>query len=455
MHTGSGTTFKALPRAPGLPVLGNLVEIARRTNYVGMTDLVRRYGSPLDVRLGKLSLVPLVRPEHVQHMLVEGRGVYQKLTEIDPLRLLVGHGLFSSEGELWQSQRRLMQPHFTPKAVQRYAEDMRAAVAEMLRRWSAQPRVEALFESMRLAMDVIGRTMFGVPEIGEAGPLGRAIGTALDLASRRLFELSTLPLWIPTAKNRRFIAAKREVDAFIYGLIHKRRAGSTGSDDSRDLLDVLLAARDDESGRGMTDEQLRDEVMTVFIAGHETTAVTLTWALALSAGRPDVMARLHAEADALDVDVPGLGDIPRLTYTRQVIDEALRLYPAVWALPRTAAREDLLGGYRVPQGAIVNVLVHELHRQPDLWPDPERFDPERFAPGAAQGRHKYAYIPFGAGHRICIGMHFALLELVVALAAIARRYRWRALDPDVPGVGVSTLRPARPVPLALEPRRAA
>lgn len=435
-------------------MLGNLLELATRTSYFALTDLVRRYGTPLEVRVGKASIVALARPEQVQHMLVEGRGVYQKLEEINPLRLLIGQGLFSSEGELWTSQRRLMQPHFTPKAVQRYAEDIRGATAQMLARWRGQARIEGLFESMRLAMDVIGRSMFGVPEIGEAGPLGRAIGSALDLASRRLFEPLSPPLWVPISKNRRFVAAKREVDAFIYKLIGQRRSGATAAHGAKDLLDVLIAARDDESGRGMSDEQLRDEVMTVFIAGHETTAVTLTWALALTARRPDVMAKLQAEADALADDLPGLEDIPRLTYTRQVIDETLRLYPAVWALPRTAGRDDELLGHAIPRGAIVNVLVHELHRQPDIWPDPERFDPGRFAPTAAQGRHKCAYAPFGAGHRICIGMHFALLELVMVLAAIARRYSWSLLTEEVPGVGVSTLRPARPVPLALTDRRA-
>lgn len=451
----AGTPLKPLPRAPGLPVLGNLLELASRTSYFGMTDLIRRYGTPLDVRVGKVVVVALARPEQVQHVLVEGRGIYQKLDEIDPLRLLVGHGLFSSEGELWASQRRLMQPNFTPKAVQRYAEDIRGAVAQMLERWRGQARIEGLFESMRLAMDVIGRTMFGVPEIGEAGPLGRAIGSALDLASRRLFEPLSPPLWVPTNKNRRFVAAKREVDAFIYKLIGQRRSGATAAHGQKDLLDVLIAARDDESGRGMSDEQLRDEVMTVFIAGHETTAVTLTWALAQIARRPDVMAKLQAEADALANDIPGLEDIPRLTYTRQVIDETLRLYPAVWALPRTAAQDDDLLGHAIPRGAIVSILVHELHRQPDIWPNPEVFDPGRFAPAAAQGRHKCAYAPFGAGHRICIGMHFALLELVLALAAIVRRYSWSLLVDEVPGVGVSTLRPARPVPLALTDRRAA
>ncbi|MBZ5714048.1 cytochrome P450 [Nannocystis pusilla] len=447
------TPFRTLPRAPGLPWLGSMVDIARKTNYVGMTELVRRYGAPLGVHFGNIVVVPTVRPEHAQHILVESRGVYQKLNEIDGLRLLVGQGLFSSEGETWTSQRRLMQPHFTPKAVQRYVADMRGAVEQMLQRWSGQAEVEALFESMRMAMDVIGRTMFGVPEIGEAGPIGRAIGTALELASRRLFELFTPPLWIPTPQNRRFVAAKREVDAFIYDLIGKRRAGTSGSE-QRDLLDVLIAATDDESGRRMSDEQLRDEVMTVFIAGHETTAVTLTWALALLARHPEVMARVQAEVDALGHDIPGLEDIPKLPYTRQVIDETLRLYPAVWAIPRTAARDDVLCGYPIAKGSIVTVMVHELHRQPDVWPDPNRFDPGRFAAGAAQGRQKSAYMPFGAGHRICIGIHFALLELVVALAAVARRYSWRLVAPEVPAVGVSTLRPARPVRIALAPRRA-
>ena len=438
-----------LPEVGGL---GEVVSLLRRGNFATLTALAERYGGrPVALRVGGIRVVPIVRPEHAEQVLVEGRAIYRKLGEIEPLRLLVGRGLFSSEGEAWAAQRRLMQPHFTPKAVQRYAGDVQAAIAGALGRLRGREVVDALHESMRLAMDVIGRTMLGIPEIGEAGPLGRAIGASLDLASRRLYELMTPPLWVPTPQNRRFIAARREVDAFIYGVIRRRRERGEG-EGGRDLLDALIEATDEASGRRMSDAELRDEVMTVFIAGHETTAVTLTWALVLLARHPAVADQVAAEAAALEGEIPGLADVPRLPFTRQVIDEALRLYPAVWALPRTAAADDVLGGVAVPRGTIVSVLVHVLHRQPDLWPEPGRFEPGRFSAAASAGRPRYAYMPFGAGHRICIGMHLALLELVMALGAIVRRYRPVLLTPSVEATGISTLRPPGPVWMRLEPR---
>lgn len=443
------TGAQPLPQVRGV---GNLIKLVRRGNYETLTHLAQAHGGRLcELRIGKIGVIPIVRPEHAQHVLVDGRGIYQKLAEIEPLRLLVGHGLFSSEGELWASQRRLMQPHFTPKAVLRYGGAIEGAIAATLARWEGAPTIEAMGESMRLAMDVIGRSMFGIAEISEAGPLGAAIGESLNHASRRLYQLLTPPLWVPTPANRRFIAARRHVDAFIYDVIRRRRARPPAEADV-DLLDVLIAARDAESGRTMSDEQLRDELMTVFIAGHETTAVTLTWALILLSRHPEVADRIAAEAAALTRAIPGPEDIPRLPYTRQVIDEALRLYPAVWALPRTAARADVLDGFAIREGSIVSILVHVLHRQSDLWPVPDRFDPERFSPANTAGRHRHAYMPFGAGHRICIGMHLALMELVMALAAIVRRYRLTVSGPPITHTGLSTLRPSGPVWMRLERR---
>jgi cytochrome P450 len=240
----------------------------------------------------------------------------------------------------------------------------------------------------------------------------------------------------------------RTVDDVVLGIVDQRRRGGEERDD---LLGMLMEARDEETGQGMAGKQLRDEVVTIFVAGHETTAVLLTWAFCLLSQHPDVEARLHAElAEVLDGRTPGVADAPNLRFTRMVIDETLRLYPPAWITNRQAVAEDEVCGYRIPAGAVVGISPYVMHHLPAYWPDPERFDPQRFAPEAAQERPRFAYMPFGGGPHQCIGNSFALLEATLILAAVAQRYRLRLLaGAVVTPKPQSTLRPAGGMPMLL------
>ncbi len=249
------------------------------------------------------------------------------------------------------------------------------------------------------------------------------------------------PLWIPTPRNLAFKRARAELDRVVYDIIASRRRRHAPKGD---LLDMLLAAREQGSGEGMTDRQLRDEVMTLLLAGHETTATTLTWTWYLLSKHPGAARKLRAELDVvLGGRLPGVGDLPALEYTQRVVRESMRLYPPVWVISRTAIEEDEIGGYTIPAGSILLLSQYAMHRHPDFWENPEGFDPDRFSPERSEGRHRYAYFPFGGGPRLCIGANLAMLETELILAILAQRYRLELL----PG------HPVEPEPLiTLRPR---
>jgi cytochrome P450 len=267
-----------------------------------------------------------------------------------------------------------------------------------------------------------------------------------------LLDLFGLPRWLPRFQPKDFRRVIAEFDALVSRIIAARRADAV---DHSDLLGMLLAARDGETGEGLSDKQLRDEVLTIFVAGHETTANALSWLWYLLARHPDAEARLHDEVDrVLGRRMPGFADLAELKWTRMVIDETMRLYPPAHAISRTAIGEDRIGGVRIPPGASISISMYVTHRNPHLWTEPERFDPARFAPAAAAQRHRFAYLPFGGGPRICIGNGFAIAEAQVIVAAIAQRYRLRlAPDQVVEPIGLVTLRPKSGVWVTLEPRR--
>ncbi|MFO0573022.1 MAG: cytochrome P450 [Polyangia bacterium] len=457
---------RPLPTPPGprgQPVLGDLLRIHQQGLLPFFRDVHQRFGELVRVRLGPLPAYLVVAPALVEQVLLGSREGYQKGRAFDSMRLLIGDGLLTSEGALWQRQRRLLQPFFTRAAVAGYVEAMGAAVADRLARWQqrsdrgdAEQPVQLTTEMMSLAMDVIGRCLFGIKLASEAAQVGDAIYDCLLFTSRRTRQLAPPPLWVPTPANRAFVRSRRLVTDFILSRIAARAAACGTSSEQAGLLDALTQARDSGSGDGMSQKQLVDEILTFFLAGHETTAVGLTWTLHLVSRHPEVEARLHEEVDrVLAGQPPTAHDLEALVYTRQVIDEALRLYPPLWIYPRTAAREQPLGGFVVPAGAMMLIAPYLTHRLPGLWPDPERFDPERFRPEHVAARPRHAYLPFGFGPRACIGQHFALQEMVLAVAAIAQRFSVRA--PAGPEVAValdaeSTLRPGGPMTVCLRRR---
>lgn len=413
----------------------------------------REHGDVTRIRIGPLSYYGLVHPDHLQHVLQENHRNYVKGPIIGRTKILIGEGLFTSEGALWLRQRRLAQPAFHRQRIGGFATTMTDTVTEMLDEWSGAAATGAAFdlaaEMNRLTLRIVGRALFSLDLQGDAAKVGVALVDALDVVAQRAFTLFPLPLWVPTTANRRFVRARHMLDEVVLRIIAERRRSGH---DAGDLLSLLLSARDADTGESMTDRQLRDEVMTFLLAGHETTAVALSWLWYLLGRHGQIEERLRAEvAAAVGRRTPTPDDLPALRYVRMVVDETMRLYPPVWASGRQALADDQVGGYRIPAGAPVNLGVWLTHRHPQFWPDPERFDPERFAPERAAARHRFAYLPFSGGPRLCIGNEFALMEAVLLVTMMVQRYRIGLVEPDrtiEPDVKI-TLRPRGGVPVRI------
>lgn len=458
------------PGPRGVPVLGNVPHVQESGGLIQFYSQVHRdYGDIVHVRMGPVDQYLVVHPDHVRHVLVANRQNYWKGVAMNRVRLLLGNGLFTSEGAFWQRQRRLMQPAFTPRGVMQFGGSMVSLVQRMLDRWESPARAGAVLdigqEMMTLTMGVIAETMLSIDitrddvagnsVAGNAVEAGRAFAYMLEFISRQASTAFSLPLWIPTPSNRRFNASAALIQDFLGGVVRERRAAHRrGGAQERDLLDTLLNARDEQTGQAMDDRQVYDEVITIFFAGHETTAQTLTWLWYLLARHPDAERRLHDEVDrALGTRAPTLADLPNLPYARMVVEETMRLYPPAWIFVREPYHDDEISGYHIPAGSMIVLSPYLTHRHPDHWERPEAFEPERFEPEQAAKRHHYAYFPFGGGPRTCIGNNFALQEAHLAVAMIAQRYRLRlCADHDIQPKMMGTLRPAAPVLMQLERR---
>ncbi|WP_026605943.1 cytochrome P450 [Methylocapsa acidiphila] len=381
------------------------------------------------------------KPEYIEHVLLSNHRNYVKSqlarTLLGPL---LGNGLLLSEGAFWRRQRAIAAPAFQPKRVGGFVDVMAAEAQAMAEDWSGRREpFDVAAEMMALTLTIIARTMFSTAIAGEIETV-RQLMDQVVAQPPNLLDLFGLPRWLPRSQPKNYRAAVRAFDALVSRIIAERRAQGV---DHGDLLSMLLSARDPESGEGMSDKQLRDEILTFFVAGHETTANALSWTWHLLAQYPDVEAKLRAElARVLGGRAPNFADLAELQYTRMVIEEAMRLYPPAHTISRTALREDWIGGVRIPAGAVIFINVYVTHRNPNLWPEPERFDPERFAPEAVAKRHRFAYLPFGGGPRVCIGNGFAMAEAQTILATLAQRCRLRpAPDHEVKPIGLVTLRP--------------
>ena len=428
------------PRPHGYPLVGVLPRLlsdpARFCTRMMLqyNDLVR-----LDLGLGSIYLVTL--PEHVHHVLVENNDNYWKGNVFERTRFLFGNGLVVNEGEGWRRQRRLMQPAFAHRRVASLVPIMNNVVERRLDCWEAASAagepLEIGKEMMSLTLGIIVKTMFSLSiDARELGVMAHCFNTALEQITLRMATYS-FPEWFPLPGQRHCREAVATLDEMVYRIIRERRESGQEVDD---LLSMLLSARDEETGEGMTDLEIRDEVMVTLFGGYEATADALTWTWFLLGEHPHVDERLRQEvAEVLGDRTPTFEDLTRLTYTAQVAQEAMRLYPPFWFYNRTAYGEDEVGGYRIPAGAQVLLCPYATHRHPDFWEVPEAFRPERFEPAQVAGRPRHAYYPFGTGPRMCIGRHLALMEMQLILALVAQRYR-PTLAPGwavVPKVGTS------------------
>lgn len=445
----------SLPRAAGWPLLGALPSLLARP-FEFLDEARRRHGDIYALDLGPASAVVLNHPRHAQHVLRDRAANYRKGGAMwDAIRTVLGNGLFVSEGDFWLRQRRMMQPQFHRQRLAGLAGLMVQAMDDSLARWTPGRDIELLGAFNHLTMRVVAATLFGAALAPEA--MAEVAGSMAYVLDFLLVGAATkaLPGWLPIPGQRRYRRELARFDRIVADII---RAARSGRASDNHLLAMLLDVVDDETGERMSDLQLRDEVASLFLAGYESTSLVLTWAFHYLTTHPAAMARLRDEVDrALAGRTPGLADLPQLPFARMVLQEVMRLRPPSYWVPRVAVEADEIDGYPIAPGTTVVSLTYMLHRHPDFWPEPERFDPERFAADpAARGqgaRHPFAWVPFGAGQRLCIGRDFAMLEGTLALAMVMQRHDIRAVPGRTARLGLSTtLRPKDGVWVRLDPR---
>lgn len=422
MSTGLTERLESPPGPKGNWLTGSLPAF-RRDRLGFLSECARTYGDVVAFRLGPRKMILVNHPDQVEEVLVTNNRHYIKHFALRLTEKTLGNGLLTSEGDFWRRQRRLAQPAFHRERIAGHAEVMVAFTERMLQTWNSGQVLDVQEAMMRLTLEIIAQTLFGADVSGESANLSAAMETTLRSFTERVNHLIPLPHFLPTPSNLRLARAVKRLDAIIFEIIAHRRASG---EQRGDFLSMLLNAQDENDGDRMTDRQLRDEAMTLFMAGHETTANTLTWAWYLLAQHPEAETRLHEELDQVLGDrSPTLADLPRLTFAEHVITESLRVHPTVWLLGREAIVPTTVGGYPVPVGTTVYMSQWVVHRDPRFFEDPETFRPERWQDGLMKRLPRYAYFPFGGGPRICIGNTFAMMESVLLLATIARRYRLR------------------------------
>lgn len=433
-HPGPRTTTTKRPPGPSTR-LGRGLLAARRDPVDFLLRVARQYGDVAYVKAGPFDIYLLSHPDHIRDVLVTHGRSFMKGQGLQEAKRLLGEGLLTSEGDFHRRQRRLIQPLFGHDRIAGYGAVMAEYASRTSDRWQDGQTLDMHGEMTGLTLAIVGKTLFGADlEEADARRVADALTAALGLFDRLTLPYASLMEHLPLAVNRQFGAAKATLDGIIHGLIHERRAAGVG--DGGDVLSMLLAAQDEESTEGMTDLQVRDEAITILLAGHETTANALTWTLYLLSQHPDVEARMHMEIDeVLEGRLPTVDHTPALSYTEMVLAESMRLYPPAWILGRRALEDQAIADYVIPAGSIAVTSQYIVHHDRRWYPDPQRFDPDRWLPEAAARRPKLSYFPFGAGSRVCIGESFAWLEGVLVLATIAQRWRARL----VPGHPVDLL----------------
>jgi cytochrome P450 len=404
-------------------------------------NIVREFGDIAHYQVGPLHVYQLVHPDFARQILVEEPEKYYKARLIkQAFAPFAGQGLLTSDGALWKQQRRLMQPAFHHGQLTSYGAVMVRRALSMLDSFGHDSVIEVQEEMSRLTLAIVVETLFGADVTREAKELGGLMIAVLDAANDRINSVLRMPSWVPTPRNLREKRALARLDELFDTFIAAHRAAR---EKPADLLSVLLAATDEDSGIRMSDRQLRDEMMTLFLAGHETTAMALTWALFALSQHPDVEARLVEEVSrVLQGRAPTVADLAQLPYTEMVIRETMRLYPPAPGFAREPIEDVRIGGYVVPRGSLISVNTYALHRDPRFFDDPGRFDPERFAGGWEERIPRYAFLPFGGGPRVCIGNGFAMMEARLILATVVQRRRL-SLEPgqEIVPMQLVTVRP--------------
>lgn len=443
-----------VPGVRGLPLLGNLLEF-RRDRFNLYTRIREECGDIGEYHLGARRVVMLNAPEHIQAVLIDHDDDFEKSPASTYfLRPVLGNGLLTTDRVSHKRQRKLVVPAFQHRRIAAYGETMVEFAQRVQQTW-AEGHIIDIEEAMtRLTLGIVCKALFDTDVLNQTKEIGEALTIALHHITEQITAFIPLPITWPTSSNLRFRKALTYLDATIARMIEERRSNYQ---DRNDLLSLLLQAKDEGDGSGLTDKQIRDEVMTLFLAGHETTAVALTWTWYLLTQHPEIYAKVLNEVDTvLKGRAPTVADLPNLPYTLQVLKEALRLYPPVHSIGRLTAVPIKLGNYSLPAGVIVGVCFYLIHRRPDYFPDPERFNPDRFTPEAEQRLPRFAYMPFSAGPRNCLGSQFAMMEGHLILATLAQHVTFKLASDAGQNIAPNpliTLRPKSSIKMIVQRRQ--
>ena len=444
------TPYKTIPGPRGLPLLGVMPEMV--SDMLGLfTKTAREFGGIAQFKLLNSTYFLITNPDYVKYILQDNYKNYIRGRSVETGRVLLGNGLPLIDGDFWLRERRLLQPAFHRERLAALTTTASSVIDSFIQKWdrnaqNSQP-LDLDEEMMRLTLTVIIKAMFSADMDNKIEALSHAFNVASKFMLWRSQQMWAPPLSVPIPRNVEYNRAFKVLNDTIYPLIADARKSPKD-----DLLGMLLAMRDEETGEGMTDLQARDEVVTIFFAGHETTAASMAWAFYLLSEHPEVEERIRDELKTLlNGRIPTFTDLPKLAYTQRVINEVLRLYPAAYLFAREAVTEDVIDGYPIPPKTLIFITPFITHRDPKYWPDPERFDPDRFTPEQVSSRPRHVYYPFGEGPHVCIGNNFALMEMQLIIAIALQRFRLRlvpnhpiALKPE------ATLRPKHGMKMTVE-----
>ena len=445
------TTLKTIPGPRGYPLLGVMPEMI--SDMLGLfTNTAREYGGIAQFKLLNKSYLLVTNPDYVKYILQDNYKNYIRGSSVETGRVLLGNGLPLIDGDFWLRERRMLQPAFHREQLGKLANVVTDVIDTFMQDWDGKAKRQQSLdmddEMMRLTLTAIIKSMFGAQIDDKIQSLSQAFNVASKFMLWRSQQMWALPLSVPVPRNMQYNRALKVLNNNIFPLIADGRQHPRD-----DLLGMMLAMRDADTGEGISDEQARDEVVTIFFAGHETTAATMAWAFYLLSQHPDVEAKMRAEVTTLlNGRSPTLADLPKLTYMQQVLNEVLRLYPAAYLFAREAVVDDRVDGYFVPANTLIFITPFVTHRDPKYWPDPERFDPERFTSEQVTSRPRHVYFPFGEGPHVCIGNNFALMGMQLILAMTLQRFHIK-LVPNHPIAfkPEATLRPKYGMKMLVEP----
>lgn len=445
---------KTPPGPSGYPIIGNLPKMLQNPLQF-LTNASREYGEVVKLgAIGSQELYLVTHPDFVRYILHENKHNYVKGKNFQIIKQIIGEGLAVKEGNSWRRERRLMQPTFHRQRVEKLVILMKQTIGQMLQDWDSIAEgkpLDVFAQMMNLTQTILLKSLLSIDSQRQIQEMNQIWDNAYDYLSSQLWTIFKLPLWVPTPKNRRFVQAMATLDDIVYGIIRERRSRNNNPPD---LLSMLMDAKDSETGSGLTDSELRDEIMTIFTGGFETSAAVLAWTWYLLSQHPEVEKKLHSEIkEVLGEHTPTLEDLPNLKYTKMVLSESMRLYPGAWVFTRTNLEIDEIGGYYIPANSLIMISPYVTHRLNAFWENPQDFNPERFTREKVAARPRYAYYPFGMGQRQCIGEIFAMTEMQLVIAMVVQKYCLHLVpEHPVEEEPMFTLRPRYGIQMTIDPR---